>query len=234
MGDASIGTSIAKTTARKGMCFERRADAWLEGLVLGDRTWGVPVGNKGEDRRKYTRFVVREKSKGRVTSGDEVALVNLGLGGALIEHAHVVPPGTFSDLDLELQGNRLRLRCRAAWSVVARQKVDVDGEGIMIYHTGLEFLDVSEEARQTISDHLRCMVEQGKATPSGSGMIIRAYRCDKCGRSFELADREVRPVFTEPRKRPVRAGDVFYHDHGTCEGTLMCLSGEPSLPWSVD
>ena len=216
------------------MCFERRTGGWAQGPVLGDRTRAVPVGNKAQDRRKHTRFIVREKSKGRVTSGDEVALVNIGLGGALVERAQVIPPGTFSDLELELQGSRLRLRCRAAWSVVARQKVDMDGESIMIYHTGLEFLDVSVEARQTISDHLRCMTEQGKAIPLGFGMIIRAYRCDKCGRSFDLADREVRPVFTEPRKRPVRAGDVFYHDHGTCEGTLMCVSGEPSLPWSGD
>ncbi len=190
--------------------------------------------SKKPDRRKHTRFILTEKTKGRVAVSDEVSLVNISLGGVLIEHAQVVRPGTISDFDLELQGERIRLRSRVVRSVVVRQEVDMDGEAVMIYHTGLEFLDISQEVRQVISDYLRLMLEQGKAMACGDGMIIRPYTCEKCGESFDLADLEVRPVFMEPRKRPVRSGDVFYHDHGTCEGALMCLSGESSLPWSGD
>lgn len=192
------------------------------------------MANKKEDRRKHTRFFIRERAKGLVSRVDEVSLVNIALGGVLVESAEVVRPGTFSDLGLELQDKRIRLRCRVVWSAVARQVVDSSGEGIVLYHTGLEFSDISPEAQEVITDYLRSMIEQGKAIPSGNGMIIWPYRCQKCGGLFDLADAEVRPVFTDPRKRPVRVGDMFYYDHGTCEGTVLCASNDPSLPWSGD
>ncbi len=192
------------------------------------------MGEKKADRRKYTRFVIRETTKGRVSPIDEVSLVNIALGGVLVESAQVVRPGTFCNLELELEGKRISFRSRVVWSMVARQGVDVDGEAVMIYHTGLEFCELSPEAREVITDYLRSMLEQGKAVPSGNGMVIRPYKCENCAMSFDLADSEVRPVFTDPRKRPVRVGDMFYYDHRTCEGTVVCVSNDPSLPWSGD
>jgi hypothetical protein len=187
---------------------------------------------KKADRRKHGRVFIKDPAKARIITGDEATLVDIGVGGVRMEHRRVLRPGSPFDVEFEVMGKRVRLRCRVVWSVVARQEVDRDGEGVMVYHTGLEFLDLSAPMQQQISEYVRSMLGQGRAVPSGNGTTVRRYLCEQCQGSFELADVEVRPVFVDPRKRPVRAGDLFTHAHGGCEGTVMCLSGEQAAPWS--
>lgn len=194
----------------------------------------VPVEKKWAARRKYPRYVVRTRTEGRITGVDEVVLIDISLGGVKIEHAQFFRPGTISPLDLEFHGTRIRLWSRVVWSVVARQEMNMDGEGIMVYHTGLEFHNPSEETRQVINEYLQAMIDEGKATPPDDGVIRRAYTCQKCSESYQLADSEVRPVFMDVRKRPVQAGDLFYYEHDTCDGSLECIFGGPRVPWTVE
>ncbi len=119
------------------------------------------MGNADPERRSHPRFVVGGRAKGRVTAIHNSFLVDISLGGVLIEHAQVVPPGTTSSLDLELAGARLSLRCRVARSVVHRIEPQPDGDQVLIYHTGLEFLDPSEEARQAIANYIQSIAEDG-------------------------------------------------------------------------
>jgi hypothetical protein len=102
--------------------------------------------------------LVRTRTEGRITGVDEVVLVDISLGGVKIEHAQFFRPGTISPLDLEFHGTRIRLWSRVVWSVVARQEMNMDGEGVMIYYTGLEFHNPSEETRQVINDYLQAMI----------------------------------------------------------------------------
>lgn len=190
------------------------------------------MGINWEARRKYPRYIVRTRTEGRLTGADEAALLDISLGGVKIEHAQSVRVGSISPLDLEFQGKRVRVMCRVVWSQVARQEMSLDGEGAMIYQTGLEFHDPSAETRQLINDYVQAMIDEGRATPPVQGVIRRAYCCEKCNERFELADGEVRPVFMDPRKRPVQAGDLFYYEHDTCDGALECTFGGPRKPWS--
>ena len=122
------------------------------------------------DRRQHPRFtVVVGKATGRVTSVHDASLVDISFGGVLIEHSQVVRPGTTSSLDLDLEGRRLRLRCRVIRSVVNRIELQPDGEQALIYHTGLEFLDLSEETRQVISDYIQSITENGSGLGLPSG-----------------------------------------------------------------
>lgn len=105
-------------------------------------------------RRKHARFHVKGGAKGRVAVVWDAVLLNLSLGGALIEHANVVRPGTPSSLELELQGKKIRLRCRVARSVADRIEVQPDGERELMYHTGLQFVEPSDDTIQAISDYL--------------------------------------------------------------------------------
>ncbi len=129
------------------------------------------MGEGQRDRRQHPRFtVVVGKATGRVTSVHDASLVDISFGGVLIEHSQVVRPGTTSSLDLDLEGRRLRLRCRVIRSVVNRIELQPDGEQALIYHTGLEFLDLSEETRQVISDYIQSITEDGSGLgelPSG-------------------------------------------------------------------
>ncbi len=185
-------------------------------------------------RRKYPRYVARTRIEGRITGVDEAVILDISLGGVKIEHAQFYRPGTISPLDVEFQGTRMRLWTRVVWSEVARQEMNMDGEGIMIYHTGLEFHNPSDETRGQIREYLQALLDEGKAGPPDDGVIRRAYTCQKCGESFQLADSEVRPVFMDVRKRPVQAGDLFYGTHDGCEGTLECTLGGPGVPWTVE
>ena len=128
------------------------------------------MGEGQRDRRQHPRFtVVVGKATGRVTSVHDASLVDISFGGVLIEHSQVVRPGTTSSLDLDLEGRRLRLRCRVIRSVVNRIELQPDGEQALIYHTGLEFLDLSEETRQVIRDYIESITEDGSGLGLPSG-----------------------------------------------------------------
>jgi len=188
------------------------------------------TGKKAADRRQSVRFFVAEETKGRVTSAYEALLMNISRRGALIEHDDVVRPGSTSSLELELNGNKVKLQSRVVWSAVVRQGLNADSEMALIFNTGLEFLDLSEETQQLIGDYIDSMAEQGKAMPVDERSIRRSYTCEECNALFELPDAEVRPVVVEPQKRPVQAGDLFEYAHGGCQGTLQCATG-PLIPW---
>ena len=118
-------------------------------------------GRKDPDRRQHARFVVGGGTKGRVTSIYDARILDISPGGSLIEHAHLVRPGTMSSLDLDLLGKRMSLKCRVARSVVHRSEVQPDGEQALIYRTGLEFLHPSDETRQVISNFIRSIIVDG-------------------------------------------------------------------------
>ncbi len=120
---------------------------------------GHTAEKEGRDRRQYARFAVAGRTKGRVTAAYDAYLIDISLGGALIEHAQVVRPGTISSLDLELHGKRVSLRCRVIRSVVHRPEVQPDGERELIYRTALQFLEPSDETRQVIGDYIRSIIE---------------------------------------------------------------------------
>ncbi len=110
-------------------------------------------------RRKHARFVVKGGAKGRVAVVWDAVLLNLSLGGALIEHTNVVRSGTPSSLELEPQGKKIRLRCRVARSVADRLEEQPDGEQELVYRTGLQFVEPSEETLQVIGDYLDLLTE---------------------------------------------------------------------------
>lgn len=184
------------------------------------------------NKRQHPRFTVGGPTKGQVTATCEASLLNISLGGALIEHAEVVRPGTITTLDLPILGRVLRVRCRVTRSGFTRQEKQPDGEFAMIYHTGLQFLDLPEETQSVINEYIQSISEGGQTTDGRA--FRRSYTCEQCGESFELTDREVCPVFIEPRKRPVQSGDLFDYKHGMCEGTLMYTGGGPNVPWFVE
>jgi hypothetical protein len=218
----SFGTDIAKEEA----CSARA------GAYPGNATWEVSMKTKLAGRRRFPRYGLKTKTGGRLTAYDDASFIDISLGGVRVEHTQPMRPGTMSLLDLEFQGKKIRVTCRVVWSVVVRQDVDLNGEASMIYHTGLEFQNPSEETSQLIKDYLQSMIDEGKAGVPDDGMVRRGYRCQKCGEAYQLADSEVRPVFADPRKRPVQAGDIFYYQHDDCAGEMECIFGGPRVPWT--
>lgn len=123
---------------------------------------------KGPERRRHDRLVVGGKTKGRVTAVYDASLLDISVGGALIEHAHIVRPGTISYLILNLLGREVSLGCRVVRSVVYRFEVGPDGERILVYRTGLEFVDLSDETLRVIDDYIRAGMEGSDPPFEGS------------------------------------------------------------------
>ena len=170
------------------------------------------------DLRRYARFSVEGRTKGQVAAFCDALILNISLGGALIEHTQVVRPGTLSTLDLDLLGHTLMLTCRVVRSVVHRQEIQPYGGRELIYHTGLEFLNVSDDTRQRIGDYIHSVLEEGKAMPTDGRSVPRGYICEKCKKSFEMGDSEVRPVAIEPQELSSDVEQAFslnetYSDH---------------------
>ncbi len=112
-------------------------------------------------QRKYPRFVVKGGAKGRVAAVWDAVLLNISLGGALIEHTNVVRPGTPSSVELDLQGKRIRVRCRVVRSVADRIEMQPDGEQELIYRTGLQFVEPPAETLQVIADYIHLLPSDG-------------------------------------------------------------------------
>lgn len=63
----------------------------------------------------------------------------------------------------------------------------------------------------------------------------RWYECQSCGQELNLDDKDVVPVFEEPKSRRVHTGDLFYYRKcpcGKCE-MVMYLHGGTG-PWTPD
>ncbi len=114
-------------------------------------------------RRQYPRVIVEGTIKGRVFAMYEASLLNISLGGALIENDNILCPGTIISLSLDLQGRRVNASSRVVRSAVHRIALQPDGERALIYQTGVEFLDASEETRQVISNYIQSITGNGSS-----------------------------------------------------------------------
>lgn len=86
-----------------------------------------------------------------------LVLINLGVGGALVEHMNPVRRETVSFLTLVLHGQELTLKCRVARSVIHRSEVQTDGKRALVYRTGLQFLNIPESSRQLIHQYIESL-----------------------------------------------------------------------------
>ncbi|MFQ5847723.1 MAG: PilZ domain-containing protein [Candidatus Methylomirabilales bacterium] len=110
------------------------------------------------ERRKYARCVVEEGASARIAAVFEASVLNLSVGGALLEHDQLIQPGTLSSLILTLNGRATTLKCRTVRSAVHRLEVQPDGERALIYRTALEFVESSDNAHQMIRDYIQSII----------------------------------------------------------------------------
>lgn len=95
-------------------------------------------------KRRFPRFNVLGKVEGKIVASYEATLVNLSLGGALIEHSSMVRLGSMSQLMLPFGTGEIRIPCRVVRSALDRPERR-GGDSVIIYQTGLEFLNPSPD-----------------------------------------------------------------------------------------
>ncbi len=89
----------------------------------------------------------------RKTTYQTVSLVDISMGGALIEHSTQVGPGTLVFLRM-LRGWEAGLMCQVVRSVVAPYDIYPTVRQDLSYRMGLKFLAPSEVSRRVIVEYI--------------------------------------------------------------------------------
>ena len=106
------------------------------------------------EKRRYPRWTVAGRLTGRFGYIPKVSVVDMSLGGTLIEHATELEPGIISLLNLLFPGHEAAQKCRVVRSDPHRLETLPIGTQDLVYRTGLEFLELSEESRRLIDGYI--------------------------------------------------------------------------------
>ena len=107
-----------------------------------------------QERRRHPRWEIEGHIAGQIAQVPHISLVNISMGGILIEHSKIVRPGSICILTLLLPGEKIGLKCRVVRSVVHRYELSSTGERDLVYRTGLKFLARSGTARRQVEEYI--------------------------------------------------------------------------------
>jgi hypothetical protein len=117
------------------------------------------MSQESASRRQHARLTFNMPVSGDVTASHDVQLLDLGLGGARLEHTIILRPGSSCYIRLPLQGRTVTVMCRVIWSrAVGRATGDRGGTGLL-YQSGVEFARLAQDTRQRLAAFLEA---QGK------------------------------------------------------------------------
>lgn len=132
------------------------------------------------DRREFQRLRLTQPILAQM--GDQNALIlDVGIGGAYLEHYGTVAPGDRFSLRFRWQGDDIELLCEVARTEVVRSPAG-DGKST-VSHSGVRFADVSKEAGARLQDLIATFVGKllaaqkanasGERDESGATMLAR-------------------------------------------------------------
>ena len=91
----------------------------------------------------------------------EASLLDLSTTGALVEHIHSLHPGSTYNLTIFAGERDLVLKCRVVRSFVSHSKKTEKGETILVYKSGLEFIEPNKEDLEWISQLVKSLSSGG-------------------------------------------------------------------------
>jgi hypothetical protein len=113
-----------------------------------------PMEQAKSDRRRLPRWRGSGWLSGWIGDATKVSVVDISMGGVLIEHSIIFPPSTVCILTLSLCGARVSVKCRVVQSALYRYENSSVGERNYVYRTGLALVDVSEASEQLIGEYI--------------------------------------------------------------------------------
>jgi len=106
-------------------------------------------------RRKHARLTFAEPASGAITSSHEIQVIELSQGGARIEHSMVLRPGSSCYLRLPLSEGILTANCIILWSRVVDRAASQQGGSGLLYHTGVQFGNLTREAQALLDAYVQ-------------------------------------------------------------------------------
>src|SRR5262245_27563051 len=107
------------------------------------------MNQPGGEKRDTERFQILGELHGEVMVFQPVAVKEISLGGADIESAFALQPNTLHDFRLSLGERSVVLKGRVVRCAIS----DVDQE-IVLYRSGVEFVELSDRVREVITQFI--------------------------------------------------------------------------------
>ncbi|MFI5342528.1 MAG: PilZ domain-containing protein [Candidatus Methylomirabilales bacterium] len=117
-------------------------------------------------KRRYGRLTFNEPVGGDVTARHAVQILDLGQGGARLEHTGILRPGSSCYLRLPLKQQRVTVLGRVVWSKAVELATREGGGVDLVYQSGVEFGDLAQEARTLLAAFLEAQGTARKDAPS--------------------------------------------------------------------
>lgn len=99
-----------------------------------------------EERRRAERHPVPGRVEATVTAEIATALVDVSATGALVEHLHMMRPGSLYRVRFVAPETAVDLTCLAVRSFIVRTEPSGAVEAELVYRTGLEFIEPDARA----------------------------------------------------------------------------------------
>ncbi len=113
-----------------------------------------PMEQAKSDRRRLPRWRGSGWLSGWIGDATKVSVVDISMGGVLIEHSNDFPPSTVCILTLSLCGASVSVKCRAVRSALYQREDSSVGKRNYVYRTGLALVDLSETSQQLIGEYI--------------------------------------------------------------------------------
>ena len=122
--------------------------------------------SKNSQTRRFPRFQIRDVA-GSVADAYDADVLDLSMGGALMEHRGMFRIGDRYVLGVATSVNHLIIRCRVVHSQVSRREPD----GTLSCRTGVEFLDLTPEDEHTLEAVIRSYGARKKDDYKRGGLL---------------------------------------------------------------
>jgi c-di-GMP-binding flagellar brake protein YcgR len=119
----------------------------------------LPVDEVPSPRQEYN--IQRRGARVQLQAGTaaklqfwDVTLRDISRSGILVEHTQRVQVGDMYRVAFQVDGLHLKVTARAVRSSVSHFVPIAGGERQLVYHTGMEFIDVTDETAKRISAYI--------------------------------------------------------------------------------
>lgn len=120
-----------------------------------------PAPTPGRERRKAPRVPVQGEPAALVPLTQlEVAVIDLSVSGALVEHTQRVRPGEVYRLSFPLGDRRVHVLARAVRAFASDRVVLAGGESQLIYRTGMQFVGLDKATADLIAAHVEQLLKE--------------------------------------------------------------------------
>jgi hypothetical protein len=112
------------------------------------------MATAGKDRRRFQRLKLAKPILGTL-DGQGALILDVGVGGAFVEHYGRTRPDTRMTLTFRWQGEDIEFVCEVARTTVARPESGAQGA---VSHTGLRFLEGKGDANAKLQDMMATFI----------------------------------------------------------------------------